>query len=159
MATQIYANAAQIPAGTLISAPVTVDVSIPQMRTELIEWHMPKGAAGLVGWRLTSGGAAVLPANFGSWIVTEAEKGSWTVEGLHDSGKWEITGYNLGTFPHSVYVRFHASPIGPASRWPDHAPLPLYSLTSAADLTKAPPNAFTSRRRMVPQTIYQAPVV
>lgn len=159
MATQIYARAATIPAGTLIAAPVTIDISIPQMVTELIEWHLPKGAAGLVGWRLTSGGAAVLPADFNSWIITEAEKSSWTVQGLHDSGKWEVTGYNLGTFPHSVYVRLHASPIGPASRYPPNAVLPLYSLTSAADLTRAPARAFASKRRMVPQTTYQAPVV
>jgi len=158
MATQIYAQAATIPAGTPINAPVTIDVSIPQMRTEVIEWHLPKGAAGLVGWRLTSGGAAVLPANFGSWIVTQAEKGTWTVEGLHDSGKWEITGYNLGAFPHTVYVRFHAAPIRPAASWPTPGPLPLETLTSAADLTRAPPDAFTSRRRMGPSPYYQAPI-
>jgi hypothetical protein len=159
MATQIFASTATIPAGTPIAAPVTVDISIPQMYTEQIEWHMPKGAAGLVGWRLTSGGAQVLPAALGSWIITEAEKGSWLVTGLHDSGKWEVTGYNLGTFPHSVYVRLHASPIGPASRYPPNAVLPLYSLTSAADLTAAPARAFASKRRLAPQTIYQAPVV
>lgn len=159
MATEIYANAATIPAGTPAGAPVTIDVSIPQMRTEVIEWHLPKGAAGLVGWRLTSGGAAVLPKNLGAWIITQGEKGIWTVEGLHDSGKWEITGYNLGAFPHTVYVRFHASPIAPSTRWPSPAPLPLYSLTSAADLTAAPARAFASRRRIVAQQTYQAPVI
>lgn len=158
MATQIYANSATIPAGTPIAAPVTIDVSFPQMRTEVIEWHLPKGSAGLVGWRLTSGGAAVLPANLGSWIVTNAEKGTWALEELHTSGKWEITGYNLGTFPHTIYVRFHASPAGKGGTWPEPAPLPLYSLTSAADLTAVPARAFTSRRRIVPNPYYQAPI-
>lgn len=158
MATQIYAQSATIPAGTPIGAPVTIDVSIPQMRTEVIEWHLPKGAAGLVGWRLTSGGAAVLPANFGSWIITQAEKGTWQVEGLHDSGKWEITGYNLGAFPHTVYVRFHASPIHKPAAWPQPGPLPLDALTSAIDLTRVPPEAFKSRRPMRINPDYQAPI-
>lgn len=157
MATEIYANSATIPAGTPIASPVTIDVSIPQMITELVEWHLPKGSAGLVGWRLTSGGAAVLPKNFGAWIITQAEKGSWPVEGLHDSGKWEITGYNLGTFPHTVYVRFHASPIGSKAPWPNPVPIPLLTLTSAPDLTRVPVEALPSRRRIVIPPYYQMP--
>lgn len=157
MATTVYARSAVIPAGTPIAAPVTIDVSIPQMVTETIEWRQPKGAAGLMGWRLTSGGAAVIPADINTWIITEGETGNFTLQGLHDSGKWEVTGYNLGTFAHGVYVRFHATPIGPAPGWPKPAPLPLQSLTSAADLTAAPAEAFTSRRRMVRSRIYQAP--
>lgn len=158
MATLIYTGTAVIPAGTPQSAPVTIDVSIPQLRTEAVEWHIPKGPAGLMGFRLTSGGVAVLPKALGSWIVTEAEKGSWQVEGLHDSGKWEITGYNTGTFPHTVYVRFHASPITRLAGWPGVQLAPLMTLTSAADLTAVPADAFTSAHKMTVPPLYQAPL-
>lgn len=157
MATEIYLQSATIPAGTPLAAPVVIDVSIPPMLTEQVEWHVPKGAAGLMGWRLTSGGAQVLPKNPGAFLVTAGESGSWIVENLHDSGKWEITGYNTGAFPHTVYLRFHASPVGKSPAWPKPAPVPLLTLTSAPDLTRLPAEAFTSRRRIVTPPYYQMP--
>lgn len=158
MTTSIYTGTATIPAGTPQAAPVTIDISIPQLRTEVLEWHIPKGAAGLMGFRFTSGGAAVLPKQLGAWIVTENEKGSWAVEGLHDSGKWEITGYNTGAFPHTVYVRFHTAPITKQMPWPGVQFIPLIQLTSAKDLTTVPADAFTSRHKLVLPSIYQAPL-
>lgn len=157
MATEIYAVSATIPAGTPISAPVTVDVSIPALITERVEWHQPRGAQGLMGWRLTSGGAQVLPKNLGTWVITDNQSGTWDLTDLHDSGKWEITGYNTGTFPHTVYVRFHTSAIAPKVTWPSPALLPLYALTSAPDLTQVPARAFTSHRRIVLPPYYQPP--
>lgn len=157
MATELFQKTATIPAGTPIAAPVVIDISIPAMVTERIEWHIPKGAAGLMGWRLTSGGAQVLPKNLGAWVVTAGESGQWQIEGLHDSGKWEVTAYNLGTFPHTVYVRLHASPSRAALVWPNPMPLPLLTLTSAPDLTAVPPEAFTSHRRIVAPRYYEIP--
>ena len=111
MATELRAYRVIVPAGTLQAAPVQVDVSFSPMVTDRIEWHQPRGAAGLVGWRLTSGGAAVLPKNQGAYIITEGQSGTWELTELHDSGKWEVTAYNLGTFPHAVDMRFHVRPI------------------------------------------------
>lgn len=112
MATELRAFTVQIPAGTPQAAPVTIDVSFPPMVTESIEWHQPKGAKGLMGWRLTSGGALVIPKNQGQFIITDGQRGSWNLASLHDSGKWEVSGYNTGSFPHAINVRFHVSPIG-----------------------------------------------
>lgn len=158
MATELFQKTATIPAGTPIAAPIVIDISIPAMVTERVEWHVPKGAAGLMGWRLTSGGAQVLPKNLGAWVVTAGESGQWQIEGLHDSGKWEVTAYNTGAFSHTVYVRLHASPAVATYRWPRPAPLPLDTLTSAPDLTKVPPAAFTSRRIMRAAPFYQGPI-
>ena len=80
------------------------------------------------------------------------------MEGLHDSGKWETTGYNTGAFPHAVFVRFHASPVKAATAWPKPSLLALNALTSAADLTALPPDAFQSDAPIVPQPYYQAPM-
>lgn len=110
MATEIRAFTVTIPAGTPQAAPVSVDVSFEPLITEAIEWHQPRGAQGLMGWRLTSGGAQVLPKNQGAFIITDGQSGTWALEELHDSGKWEVTGYNTGAFAHSVNVRFHVRP-------------------------------------------------
>jgi hypothetical protein len=111
VATELRAYTATIPAGTPQAAPVSVDLSFAPMVTDRIEWHQPRGANGLMGWRLTSGGAQVIPKNPGSFIITDGQTGTWELAALHDSGKWELTGYNLGTFPHVVNVRFHVRPI------------------------------------------------
>lgn len=111
MATELRAYSATIPAGTPIAAPASVDLSFTPMVTDRIEWHQPRGAQGMMGWRLTSGGAMVVPKNQGSFIITDGQSGTWELEGLHDSGKWELTGYNLGTFAHTVNIRFHVRPI------------------------------------------------
>lgn len=112
MATELRAFAVVIPAGTALAAPVTVDVSFAPMITERIDWQVPHGSSGLMGWRLTSGGAQVIPKNPGGFLVADGQAGDWQFDGLHDSGKWEVTGYNTGVFPHVVNVRFHVAPIG-----------------------------------------------
>jgi len=157
MATEIYASSVVIPAGTPQGAPVLIDVSFNAMVTEIVDWRVPRGPSGLMGWRLTSGGVQVMPKNLGQWLITDNERGSWVLEGLHDSGKWEIQGYNTGTHPHVVNVRFHVSPIGRAASWPNPPLLPLYSLTSAVDLTKVPPKAFQRDAPLRPPVQYQAP--
>lgn len=111
MATELRAYSVTIPAGTLQAAPVTIDVSFEPRVTDRIEWHQPRGASGLVGWRLTSGGAAVVPKNQGAYIISDGTSGTWELTELHDSGKWEVTAYNLGSFAHAVNVRFHVRPI------------------------------------------------
>lgn len=111
MATEVRSFDITIPAGTAIAAPVTIDVSFPAMVTESVEWSVPKGPSGLMGWRLTSGGGQVIPKNLGSWIVADGQAGNWQLEDLHTSGAWQVTGYNTGSFPHVVRVRFHTSPV------------------------------------------------
>lgn len=112
MATEIRAFDVVIPAGTPVAAPVVIDVSFPPMITEAIQWRVPRGPNGLMGWRLTSGSGQVVPKNLGQWIITDNEGGNWPLEHLHDSGSWQVTAYNTGTHPHTVRVRFHVSPIG-----------------------------------------------
>lgn len=111
MATELRAYSPSIPAGTLQAAPAVIDLSFAPMVTDRIEWHQPRGASGLVGWQLTSGGAQVIPKNQGAYIVSDGQSGSWELAELHSSGKWELTGYNLGAFAHSVNIRFHVRPI------------------------------------------------
>jgi hypothetical protein len=112
VAREIRGYDVTIPAGTTPAAPVTIDVSYEASITEAVEWSVPKGPAGLMGFRLTSGGAQVIPHNLGSWIIANGQNAHWPLEELHTSGSWQVTGYNTGSFPHIVRVRFHVSPIG-----------------------------------------------
>lgn len=100
-----------IPAGTPLAAPVTIDVSFPQMITDRVIWRVPRGPNGLMGWRLTSGGGQVIPKNQGAFIVADNQGGTWELAELHNTGAWQVTGYNTGAFNHSVFLEFHTRPI------------------------------------------------
>lgn len=143
MAHEIRSRAATIPPSTLASAPVTVDISFPPRIVERITWRVPKGAVGLMGWALTSGGGWVIPADYGTYLIAEGESGNWAMEGLHDSGAWQVTGYNLGNQPHTVMLEFHLKFL----RLRDEPPamFDAMSLAAVPDLSRAGPPV--TRRR------------
>lgn len=105
-AVEVRSFVATIPAGTPVSAPVTVDVSFPPRTVVGVHWKVPPGPSGLMGWRLTmSGGNAVVPTG-GGWVIADNESDTWPLTGQPDSGAWEVTGYNTDVYDHSVYVDF-----------------------------------------------------
>ncbi len=137
MAHQIRSFQVPVPANTPIAAPIRSDVSFPAMHVDSIKWRVPRGTGGQVGWRLTSGGAQVLPHNIGGWIVANGEADSWNLEGLHDSGMWEVTAYNTHIFPHTITMTFVLSII--RRKW---EPVTLFSaeeLAPVPDLSGARP--------------------
>lgn len=107
-----------IPAGTPITAPVTALTTLPPRRIAAIHWRVPRGPLGLMGWRITSAKAQIIPRAQGSWMINDGQSGVWQLDDLPDSGAWEVTGYNTGTQPHSVYVSYHTEVIKPAGRYP-----------------------------------------
>jgi len=105
-AVEIRSFAVAIPAGTLITAPLVTPVYFPARKVQAINWRIPAGPSGLMGWKLTSsGGQAVIPAG-GGWIVTDDDAGVWALYGQPDTGYWEVTGYNSDIYPHTVYLDF-----------------------------------------------------
>jgi hypothetical protein len=107
VADEVRKLTATIPAGTPIAAPVTVDVSFPPRTVRTIDWRIPPGAAGVMGWRLSMGGVQVIPTESDPWVIDDGNSGTFVVDGYPDSGAWQVTGYNTGAFPHSVYLVFH----------------------------------------------------
>lgn len=137
MAHQIRAFQVSVPANTAQAAPFAQDVSFPPMTVDAVRYRIPGGASGNMGWRLTSGGVQVLPHNIGAWLVSDGESDKWDMEGLHDSGQWELTAYNTDLYPHTIYLTFHLSLI--TQRW---HPVELFSTQSLApvpDLSQAGP--------------------
>lgn len=138
MADQVRHFTATIPAGTPIAAPVVVDISFPPYIVESIEWRVPPGPLGVMGWRLTMGKVQVLPTAGDLWII--ADDHSATIRPSPDlsSGAWQVTGYNTGANPHSVYLAFHLHLINPAP--PAVQLVPAWMLGTAPDLTGLLPN-------------------
>lgn len=114
MAGEIRTATAIIPPGTPVAAPVTVNVSFPDRIVRSVRWRVPRGANGLMGWQLTSDGVPVIPVVAGTFIVADDEHDDWPLDGYPTSGNWQVTGYNTGVYPHTVYLTFLLDLITPA---------------------------------------------
>ena len=111
MAYQVYPFQVTIPAGTAKSAPATTALTLPPTTIERIRWRVPPGPRGQMGWQLAMGGLQVIPTGFGSYIVADNESDDWAIDGLPDSGAWQLIGYNTGNFPHTIYLFMFATPV------------------------------------------------
>lgn len=138
-ATIIYSFKALIPAGTDISAPVTVDCSFNPASVISVRWRVPPGPSGFMGWQLTSDGAAVIPAQLNTYIVADDESAQWDIQGYPDSGSWQVTGYNNDSFDHSVYLDFLTVPSGEDIA-PSNTVQPTAITADNADLSSPAPD-------------------
>ena len=106
MAQEIREFAVLVPAGTPLAAPLTVDVSFPERVVTAVSWRVPPGPSGLMGWALTSAGAPVIPITPGTYLVADDQSDTWSLTGYLDSGNWQVTCYNTGAYPHTLYLTF-----------------------------------------------------
>lgn len=137
MPREIRHFTATAPAGTPQANPVTISIAFPPRIVREIYWRVPNGPMGTFGWRLTMGGVQVIPTAGDAWIVANDEHGTWPMDGWPDSGAWQVTAYNTGANPHSVYLAFSLDTITkpPTLRVPVSPLLPPF----VPDLSQAGP--------------------
>lgn len=112
MATEVRSFAATLPAGTLDSAPATIELAMPARIVSGVRVRIPPGPSGAVGWALGSAGVRVLPWGDQQWIVGDDEVIEAPLTGQITSGAWQLIGYNTGLFDHTIYVTFLLDPVG-----------------------------------------------
>lgn len=134
---EIYEFTITTPAATLPGVPLVTPIVIPSRVVERIEWRVPAGSLGVMGWRISMRNVPVIPRNAGGWIVAHSTSGGWPVTRQPDSGDWSVTTYNTGNHSHALYVTLHAQ-----VRYPQPAKLVLIS---ADDLSAEPAPEFTGR--------------
>lgn len=115
MAQEVREYAVTVPAGTAAANPLVTDISFPDRTVTAVGWRVPPGPSGLMGWALTSAGAPVIPIQPGSWIVADNQAAEWPLDGYLDSGNWQVTAYNEGTYDHTVYLTFQLDLPGAAT--------------------------------------------
>jgi hypothetical protein len=97
---------ATIPAGTPKTAPVVVPTTFEPNVVGHIAWVFPPGCNGLVGIQLGARSVPVLPSGQGQFFTSSGDTHAIDVEGMHEMGDWSVIGYNTGTQPHTIRVRF-----------------------------------------------------
>jgi hypothetical protein len=130
-ATTVYSFQVTIPPGTKTTAPYSQSLTFPVYTVDSIDWRVPPGPLGAMGFQIAQRNQQVIPYAAGTWIVANDESKTWQIDNLPDNGDWSLIGYNLGQWPHSVYVRFHVEPV-PAALAPAVAPsVAISTLTSS----------------------------
>lgn len=106
MAAEVRTFAATIPAGTPIASPAFIDMAMPPRLVRAIRWRVPTGPFGQMGFAFASGRQQIFPWQPGTWIVANDEDDTIPLYGMIESGAWQLMGYNLGLYDHTVYVTF-----------------------------------------------------
>lgn len=112
MAREVRHSAVTVPAGTTKAAPLVADVSFPVRVLRRIDYRLPSGCAGLVGFFIAMSKTQVFPLPAGTYIVGDTVSGGWDVADQPDSGAWQVIAYNLGTFQHTIHLDFHVDLTG-----------------------------------------------
>ena len=135
VATEVHAFQVTIPTGTPVSAPYVETLTLDYRTVVTVDLMVPSGPAGTMGFAVLHSGTQMLPVEEGTWFVWDGLDQSWDMADLPDSQGWQVAGYNLGDYDHTVYVRLHTVPVtaGEAS-----VPAPVgYVTSSVAPLTLA----------------------
>jgi hypothetical protein len=101
-----------IPAGTAKATPVTINIPIGNFEIESIELEVPPGQSRLMGFYLALSGQQVIPYDAGEYLVWDNQEKSWPLTNQVTTGRWQVVGYNTGSYPHRVIVRFHVNSLG-----------------------------------------------
>lgn len=110
MSAEVRHFTATIPAGTDITAPQTIDLTMPPRIVTGVQVVVPPGPAGAVGFRFTTGGVSVIPPDPEGWITSNGEVINWTTDGYLTTGAWQVQAYNDGQYDHTIYIRMLCDP-------------------------------------------------
>lgn len=111
MATEVHQFSVTIPAGTPIDSPFTDELGQANYEIESVDVEVPPGPSGLVGFYIALDEQQWIPWEMGEYIIWDNRTESWQTEDQTVNSGWEITGYNLGQYDHTITVRFHTNPI------------------------------------------------
>lgn len=126
------------PAATPIAAPQTTGLAMPPRIVRRIDWRVPPGPMGTMGFLIAMGSVPVLPtAGVVLFVAVDDKDGYWELSSYPDSGSWQCLMYNTGANPHSVNLTFHTDlPARPVQLAPA---LAAWEIGPSGDLSRAGP--------------------
>ena len=92
MASRIEAPPFLIPAGTPIATPVSLLLFTTRGTVAELEFLVPPGSSGLVGFSIWHSSEQIIPKVRGTWIIADGEVIRWPLDGYSDQPNWSIVG-------------------------------------------------------------------
>jgi hypothetical protein len=105
MPRRVEAPSLLVPAATSPNAPVQVLLYAQRAIITQIEFMLPPGPSGLVGFSLWHSSAQIIPKTAGQWIVANNETIRWNIDDMSPWPDWHLKAYNADVYPHTIYVR------------------------------------------------------
>jgi hypothetical protein len=96
-----------IPAGTLQSAPLSLDVVTADALLVDVEIIIPRGHKGLTGIRVLQSSQQILPWGNLFWLVADGYTRVFDVDSEVGANSLSLQAYNEDFFDHLFQVRFH----------------------------------------------------
>lgn len=139
MAVEIRRFEVLTPTGIAKASPLITNLTMPVRTVEKVGIRIPPGPNGVLGFALGAAGQAFLPVNAGAFIVANDEEIDWPLDEQITSGAWQAMTYNIGQYPHTIYITFSLSLIRdpaaitpPAPTLTDLSNLPAQSASDTA---------------------------
>ena len=130
-AIEVYAFALTIPTGSTPAAPNSQPIQFPSRKVVGIEADVPDGWNGMVGFAIAQDNQQIIPANRGQWIIASGDVLHWNLDGLPDTGDFNLLAYNTGIYPHTLYIRFLCALLDQAQATQNATIAAVAGLTSA----------------------------
>ena len=131
MAQEVQTFACTIPAGTAKATPTEILMSLPLRIVNSVQFRVPPGPQGLVGFALAVAHQPIIPYGNGQWIIANDELTTWDLRDYPQSGAWSLFGYNTGIYDHTIQVRFLLN-LPPLPTPPTPTPIPAAQLSGVA---------------------------
>lgn len=109
MAQRTELFAVTVPAGTAQASPQVTALSFPDAVTEAVEFIIPPGPSGLVGWQLRHSGQFIIPRTANSFFVMDDVHQTWALEDYPVGNKWQVAAYNTDIYDHTLQFIFHVN--------------------------------------------------
>lgn len=107
MAQRTELFAVTVPAGTPQAAPQVTALPFPDAVVTALEFIIPPGPSGLVGWQMRHSGQVVIPRTSGAFFVMDDTHETWALEGYPIGNKWQLAAYNNDVYNHLLQFIFH----------------------------------------------------
>jgi hypothetical protein len=111
VAQEVHQFSCTIDPGTTPDSPAVFPLEIAYYDLESLDLEVPPGPNGLVGFYIALSGQEWFPWEQGEWIIWNDRTENWPTNDQSINGTWQLIGYNLGQYEHTVTVRFHVNPI------------------------------------------------
>jgi hypothetical protein len=107
-----------VPAGTTQAAPQLTTLAFPDGHVRELEFIIPPGPSGLVGWRMQYGGQIVIPRSGVAFFVMDNVHERWALEDYPTGRQWQVSAYNTDVYPHLLQFTFHVDELQPGTVTP-----------------------------------------
>lgn len=111
MTVSVHSFGITVPVGSTLTSLYTQALVFPAAEVTRVEFTVPDGPRGNVGFSLGAQSTQVLPYQAGQFFVFNDQEKAYDLERAIDSGNWTFFAYNTGSYPHLIQVRFLTTPL------------------------------------------------